>query len=300
VNRVWLFTLITLLLTLHPAASFAQDCSFFTRRLFFIKPKPQEEIWAAEKDYGFNDPRVVKMKIDLEHVMKTGQLDLIKKFNKGVSGAYLIEVGPYRAVLKPSKKELGMIAGNEVAAYRLDQHLGGVNHVPMTIRRNIAGEDFSMQIYIANAPDLSSKHPKNIANTPLAFFDYLIDNTDRRAPNVLAYEDQLIAIDHGLSFRSGHVEKAGIPKNKSWSLRFYQECKKMILYRRMTDECVLELLGKSKPDEAQYQILKNTTEDKFRNLLKNQISDFEIESFLKRRQIILNYMDKKPLGIDHT
>jgi hypothetical protein len=102
----------------------------------------------------------------------------------------------------------------EIAAYRLDKHLG-LGMVPPTVERRFRGERGSCQYWIDNAMSLRDRNEKKI-KMPLAknfywnratymqrLFDNLIANEDRHSNNIYITADwRMVLIDHSRSFRT--------------------------------------------------------------------------------------------------
>ncbi len=102
----------------------------------------------------------------------------------------------------------------EVAAYRLDKHLG-LGMVPPTVERRFRGDRGSCQYWVDDTMSLKDKEAKRIKTPPAKvpgwnratykqrFFDNLIANEDRHSNQVLITQDwRMILIDHSRSFRT--------------------------------------------------------------------------------------------------
>jgi hypothetical protein len=103
----------------------------------------------------------------------------------------------------------------EIAAYRLDRHLG-LNMVPPTVERSFQDDRGSCQLWVAYWIDLRESERRKLQppagevgswNRRVYLqraFDNLIANEDRHLGNILLTEDwRMILIDHSRSFRSG-------------------------------------------------------------------------------------------------
>jgi hypothetical protein len=102
----------------------------------------------------------------------------------------------------------------EIAAYRLDKHLG-LGMVPPTVERRFRGDRGSCQYWVDDTMTLKTKEEKRI-RVPLVkldawnratylqrLFDNLIANEDRHSNQVLITPDwRMILIDHSRSFRT--------------------------------------------------------------------------------------------------
>ncbi len=99
------------------------------------------------------------------------------------------------------------LSGREVAAYLLSEG-GGWGMVPPTVfRQDGPAGPGSLQLYIEHDPDYHCLKftPEDKARTrPVALFDVVANNTDRKAGHVLIGEDGHVwLIDHGVCF---HVQ----------------------------------------------------------------------------------------------
>jgi hypothetical protein len=116
----------------------------------------------------------------------------------------------------------------EIAAYRLDKHLG-LGMVPPTVERRFRGDRGSCQYWIDDAMSLRDKEEKRIkmpqfkipgwnrATYLQRLFDNLIANEDRHSNQILITRDwRMILIDHSRSFRtSGKFTKGLLFSAKS-------------------------------------------------------------------------------------
>lgn len=152
----------------------------------------------------------------LQQAFLHGSLDLKGQFTLGSNYTFLVTVSheglSIPAVYKPQKGEQPLwdfpensLAGREVAAYLVSQALGW-QLVPYTIFR--ADGPFgpgSLQQFINYNPNLHyfNLKPADKENLrPVALFDHLCNNADRKGSHIL-FEKRtrhLYAIDHGLCF----------------------------------------------------------------------------------------------------
>lgn len=112
----------------------------------------------------------------------------------------------------------------EVAAYRLDRALG-IGLVPVTVLREVGGEQGSLQEWVENVRSFrrAAEDPDSCAGADLEetrrnltlmyVFDQVIANTDRTWDNILVdpRTNRFFLIDHSRSFRTSH--KAASPYN---------------------------------------------------------------------------------------
>jgi len=171
----------------------------------------------------------------------------------------------------------------EIAAYRLDRHLG-LNMVPVTIERRHNGNRGSLQLWVeskmAYKAVLDGKK-KNADQPPAGLkgvlfnravylqraFDNLIANEDRHANNILITEDwKIILIDHSRSFRTG--------SNFTENLLYTEKSK--------THPGTMSALPEAFVDK-----LKALTAERLREITDPYLDAKEIEAVLVRRDLIL-------------
>ncbi len=193
----------------------------------------------------------------------------------------------------PEGRKKGFIEGWkwEIAAYRLDKHLG-LNMVPPTVEKRFQGDRGSCQLWINAWISLKDKYEQNIKilsykvfhwNRALFLqraFDNLIANDDRHQNQYLITKDwRMILIDHSRSFRT----------TKKFT--------KKLIY----DEKYKEgpRLMKELP-RAFYEKLKALNSELIKNIVGEYLTDKEIEAMLIRRDLIIKWLDKriKKLGED--
>jgi hypothetical protein len=146
-----------------------------------------------------------------------GELELKGQFMLGSNYTFLVTVHyqgrEIPAVYKPSRGEQPLwdfpestLAGREVAAYIVSQALG-FNFVPYTVLRDDIPTygPGSLQLYIDYDPEyhyfsFSADDKRRLP--PVALFDALVNNADRKGSHVLIEKEtrKLWAIDHGLCF----------------------------------------------------------------------------------------------------
>ena len=152
----------------------------------------------------------------LEQAFANGTLELKGQFMLGSNYTFLVtlthEGREIQAVYKPVKGERPLwdfpensLAGREVAAYLVSQALGW-GLVPYTILR--ADGPYgpgSLQEFIDYNPNyhyFNFKPADKALLRPVALFDHLINNADRKGSHIFFQKGthRLYAIDHGLSF----------------------------------------------------------------------------------------------------
>lgn len=152
----------------------------------------------------------------LEQFFVHGDILLKGQFMLGSNYTFLVDVTheeqTFPAVYKPSKGEQPLwdfeentLALREVAAYQVSEALG-LGIVPLTVFREEGPHGpGSLQQFIEYDPEYHyfnlTPEDKHLLQ-PVAFFDLLINNADRKGGHVFFEEGthKLFAIDHGICF----------------------------------------------------------------------------------------------------
>jgi hypothetical protein len=159
------------------------------------------------------NPSIENQRSILEH----GEIELKGQFLLGSNYTFLATVRQegqeIPAVYKPRRGEQTLwdfpeasLAGREVAAYLVSEALG-FGFVPLTILRDGPFGPGSLQKYIEHNPNLHyfTFKPEDRARLrPVALFDLLVNNADRKGGHILFQKRtrKLILIDHGLCFHA--------------------------------------------------------------------------------------------------
>lgn len=180
----------------------------------------------------------------------------------------------------------------EIAAYRLDKYLG-LNMIPPTIEKRFKGKRGSCMLWIPDCFDLDFKvenkipvPSEKIIRWNRAFcvqraFDNLIANVDRTQRNYLVTPEWcMLLIDHSRSFRTSkeYVQKLIFDENF-----------------RQGPEFIMKELPRTFVEK-----LKSLNFEIMKDISGEYLSDKEIECTLIRRDLILEWLDKriKELGED--
>lgn len=148
-------------------------------------------------------------------LLRAGQIEMAGRFVYGSNSTFLVEVvladRHLPAVYKPSQGERplwdfphGTLAQREVAAYVVSQALGWDFVPPTVLREDGPAGGGSLQLYVESKQDqnyftLSPEQKERLR--PVAVFDALINNADRKGGHVLLTpDDKLWLIDHGICF----------------------------------------------------------------------------------------------------
>lgn len=193
-------------------------------------------------------------------ILQFGEITVTGEFLWGSNYTFAIEVSKddqiISGVYKPSQGERPLwdfpresLAHREVAAFLVSEEIGW-EFVPSTVyRQDGPAGPGSLQLFIAHNPEYNYFNFK-LADLhrlrPVAIFDILINNADRKGSHVLLDEnDHIWLIDHGISFH--HENKlrtviwdfAGesIPEELCQDLgRFESQCKSGSKFLRQLEE----------------------------------------------------------------
>jgi len=172
----------------------------------------------------------------------------------------------------------------EIAAYRIDK-LIGLDMVPPTIEKRFREERGSCQLWIDDTITLKDKVERKIKTPPAKVFywnralykqrtwDNLIANVDRHQKQFLITSDfRILLCDHSRSFRTT------------------KKLTKTLIY----DENYKEgpRLMKELPRPL-YESIKSLTFDKIKNAVEDYLTNKEIEAVLKRKDLIVDWMEKR-------
>lgn len=213
------------------------------------------------------------------------------KSGEAVTNPYEVTLEKDGVVRKAVWKDcLGMMKGYleswkwEIAAYRLDKHLG-LNMVPPTVEKKKGGRTGSCQIY-AGVMDFKEKFDKKIetpslrvANLTRAIylqraFDNLIFNEDRHQQNYRLTEDfRLLLIDHSRSFRTTKASTKNL---------LYDE------KRKENPNFVMAQLPRGFVEK-----LRQLDAATLREVVGEYLTDKEIEATMARRDLMLAWLDKR-------
>ena len=153
----------------------------------------------------------------LAHILVHGEIGIQGQFLLGSNYTFLVAVKfegqEIPAVYKPMRGEQPLwdfpeasLAGREVAAYLLSEALGW-GLVPLTVLRDGPFGPGSLQQFINYDPNhhyFTFKPVDRQRLRPVALFDLLVNNADRKGSHVLIQKRtrRLFAIDHGLCFHA--------------------------------------------------------------------------------------------------
>lgn len=147
----------------------------------------------------------------LEH----GELNITGEFLWGSNYTFAVEINYENQVLqgvyKPTRGERPLwdfpratLAHREVAAYLVSEALGWAFVPPTIYRKDGPIGPGSLQLHVDHDPEYNyfSFSKTDLQRLrPVAIFDYLINNADRKGSHVLFDQDgQMWLIDHGISF----------------------------------------------------------------------------------------------------
>lgn len=172
----------------------------------------------------------------------SGHVELVGALPWSSNTTYLVTVaapaGSLLAVYKPRSGERplwdfprGSLCLREAAAYLVSQHLGWPA-VPATVVRAGPLGPGALQLFVDHDPDehyLTLTAGERRAALPIAVFDAVVNNADRKSGHVLVDTGgRLWAIDHGVTFHSE-------PKLRSVIWDFAGEAIPEVLVRDLAD-----------------------------------------------------------------
>ncbi len=173
----------------------------------------------------------------------------------------------------------------EIAAYRLDKHLG-LNMVPPTVERRFKGNRGSCQLWITSMMSLKKKFDEKIKTPSYKVFywnrafykqralDNLIANDDRHQNQYLITEDwRMILIDHSRSFRTS------------------KKFTKKLIYDEKNKEGPTFIM-KELP-RALYEKIKSLNAEVIKNAVGEYLTDKEIEAMLVRKDLIVKWVEDR-------
>lgn len=147
--------------------------------------------------------------------LQTGDLHLQGQFLSGSNYTFMADVVfkgfKFKAVYKPARGEQPLwdfppntLGKREVAAYLVSELLGWELVPPTVFRRKGPLGAGSLQIYVDHDPEyhyFKFTQEDRERLRPVALFDLLINNADRKGGHILKAEDgHLWLIDHGICF----------------------------------------------------------------------------------------------------
>ena len=151
----------------------------------------------------------------LLNILEKGEINITGEFLWGSNYTFAVEINyaeqNLQGVYKPTRGERPLwdfprasLARREVAAFLVSEALGW-GFVPLTIyRKDGPIGPGSLQLHVDHDPEYNyfSFSKADIQRLrPVALFDYLINNADRKGSHVLFdLEGQMWLIDHGISF----------------------------------------------------------------------------------------------------
>lgn len=180
----------------------------------------------------------------------------------------------------------------EIAAYRLDKHLG-LNMVPPTVERRFKGNRGSCQLWVESMMSLKKKFEDKIKTPSYKVFywnrefykqrafDNLIANEDRHQNQYLITEDwRMILIDHSRSFRTA------------------KKFTKKLIYDEKYKEGPTFIM-KELP-RGLYEKIKSLNVEVIKGVVGEYLTDKEIEAMLVRKDLIVKWVEDriKKLGED--
>ncbi|HLE15296.1 MAG TPA: SCO1664 family protein [Anaerolineales bacterium] len=147
--------------------------------------------------------------------LEKGQMTVLGEYLWGSNYTFSVQVQQeglcFQGVYKPTRGERPLwdfprssLAKREVAAYLVSEFLGWRLVPPTVYRKDAPVGPGSLQLYIEHDPEYHYFNFKDVDRQrlrPVALFDLLINNADRKGSHVLFdAEDHIWLIDHGICF----------------------------------------------------------------------------------------------------
>jgi len=156
-------------------------------------------------------------KEEIIEILLKGKVDLKGQFVLGSNYTFMVQLehqsNTIQAVYKPLKGEIPLwdfpaetLTARETAAYLVSEAMGWELVPPTIMRPEGPFGKGSLQLFIAHDPDLnyfSTSAEIRQQLRPVALFDLIINNADRKGSHIIIDEDLHIwLIDHGLCFHA--------------------------------------------------------------------------------------------------
>lgn len=164
-----------------------------------------------------SSPEVLSAKVQILDCLSTAEIAVVGQFTWGSNFTFLAEMHSkacdLQAVYKPSQGERPLwdfpeetLAGREVAAYIVSEALGWGLVPPTVYRQDGPAGPGSLQMRIEHDPEqhyFTFDAAARQRLRPVAIFDLVINNADRKGGHVLLGPNgQIWLIDHGLCFHA--------------------------------------------------------------------------------------------------
>ncbi len=149
------------------------------------------------------------------NILKTGEIDITGEFLWGSNYTFSVEIRRgeqiVQGVYKPTQGERPLwdfpqasLARREVAAYLVSEALGWEFVPPTAYREDGPFGPGSLQLFVDHDPEYNYfkfNQDDLLRLKPVALFDLLINNADRKGSHILFdRDDHMWLIDHGISF----------------------------------------------------------------------------------------------------
>jgi hypothetical protein len=153
---------------------------------------------------------------DLIHTLEAGVMEIKGQFNWGSNYTFLTKVKSggeiVEAVYKPQRGERLLwdfpaetLAGREVAAFLVSESLGWDLVPPTVFRDDGPLGPGSLQLRVDHDPEqhyFTFDKDTRQRLRPIALFDVIVNNADRKGGHILIDDGKLWLIDHGICFHA--------------------------------------------------------------------------------------------------
>jgi hypothetical protein len=230
----------------------------------------------------------------IANTLSNAAMEFVGDVGEGVAGAKYVKFADgTHGIWKPDRIIAENInasgAAGEIAAFKVDQYLD-LHKVPVTVSRRLNGERGTVQLLVG---DLRAQGITRDPNE-LKLFDYLIDNRDRHSANYLRTTDgRIVAIDHGLASQiptRGHDLPAELDFIVSQAQALAKNAPASAQATFKSD--ALNQLASIVGERDAYLKLKNTSEQAWRSLLRNEMNERQMSEFIARRSRIVDAVER--------
>lgn len=180
----------------------------------------QKKLWTYFKN---DKEKAVSLERELASLLKNSSISKRIDIPMGLSKPKLVLLDlDVMAVMKKATGNSFTNANSEIAAYKIDRLLN-MNIVPLTIKRKVQDQDYSLQLFVRDAytgEEIESKVvKKSLSNKgkeqfkKMRIFDYLIGNQDRGDDYLAINKNKIVAIDNGDAFQDREHQDYILSKN---------------------------------------------------------------------------------------
>jgi hypothetical protein len=233
----------------------------------------------------------------IEKMLKDDKMEYVGDVGKGDSNPRWVKFpdGTY-GVWKPYSVSGENLGANEIATYKIDQHMG-LNRVPVTVERSMNGERGTVQLVVGKI------RPGKLDRRPLELrlFDDLTTNEDRNPWNYLrTATGETAAIDGGHSLSGGAPPTVSAYVTRTLRNLEVAEKNEIVRATGLERSKALNYLSNLIGEKSDYLKLKNTTDEEWTAILSPEMNKRQLTTFFRQRDQIVKTVDQvqKKFGDD--